>query len=205
MRVLPYLTVFIKLFTSTDISKIILYRGYFFLLCDCCPLGPYFQNGADHWREIGMSLNCRVSEGFSVPATQAKVISEATWFPKWRWLATADLKIYPIQFFTSGMGLLPCKNPNVYLGPVSFFFFFFTLLHNHRQYFSSLPQNWILVGTLSPLSLLSCDSVPHGLCLSPLTTELGLSSPAACSAWLKKPSWKLLKGSRRGWPEEAYS
>lgn len=124
MRVLPYLTVFIKLFTSTDISKIILYRGYFFLLCDCCPLGPYFQNGADHWREIGMSLNCRVSEGFSVPATQAKVISEATWFPKWRWLATADLKIYPIQFFTSGMGLLPCKNPNVYLGPVSFFFFF---------------------------------------------------------------------------------
>ena len=123
MRVLPYLTVFIKLFTSTDISKIILYRGYFFLLCDCCPLGPYFQNGADHWREIGMSLNCRVSEGFSVPATQAKVISEATWFPKWRWLATADLKIYPIQFFTSGMGLLPCKNPNVYLGPVSFFFF----------------------------------------------------------------------------------
>lgn len=151
-----------------------------------------------------MSLNCRVSEGFSVPATQAKVISEATWFPKWRWLATADLKMYPIQFFTSGMGLLPCKNPNVYLGPVSFpFFFFFTLLHNHRQYFSSLPQNWILVGTLSPLNLLSCDSVPHGLCLSPLTTELGLSSPAACSAWLKKPSWKLLKGSRRGWPEEA--
>ena len=28
-------------------------------------------------------------------------------------------------FRLCGMGLLPCKNPNVYLGPVSFFLFFY--------------------------------------------------------------------------------
>ena len=55
----------------------------------------------------------------------------------------SNLKIYTI-FRLCGMGLLPCKDPNVYLGPVSFFF---TLFHNHRQHFSSWPENWILAGT----------------------------------------------------------
>lgn len=99
MAVLPDSTVFTKLFTSTHISIIILYREvgfcFCFLLyyCSLVPLGPDFQNGADHWRQIGMSLNLQGLWRFFVPATQARVTSEDTWFPKCRWLTTADIKI----------------------------------------------------------------------------------------------------------------
>lgn len=86
MAVLPYSTFFTELFTSTHLSHHFIQRGYFFLLryCSLEPLGPDFQNGADHWREIRVSLNCRVSGSFSVPAAQADVTPEATWSPQCR-------------------------------------------------------------------------------------------------------------------------
>lgn len=124
MALLPYSTVSTKFFTSAHISIIVFYRGCFFLLCYCSlePLGPDFQNGADHWRQIRMSLKGRDSGGFFVPATQAKVTSEHTWFPRCRWLAAADMKIYTQVCMCSPceMGLLSCNIGNVYFGPASF-------------------------------------------------------------------------------------
>lgn len=60
------------LYLNTHLYNHFVQRGYFFLLhyYSFETLGPDFQNGADHWREVRMSLNCRVSGGFSVPATQ---------------------------------------------------------------------------------------------------------------------------------------
>lgn len=72
MAVLPYSTVSTKLFTSIHMSRIISYREVIFFLLHYCSLeslGPDFQNGADHWREIRLLLNFRVSGDFPVSAS----------------------------------------------------------------------------------------------------------------------------------------
>ena len=85
-----------------------------------------------------------------------------------------------------------------------FFFFFYIAPWPQAIFqFSATELNpgghichlWV---SFSAVTVLLMDSAYFHLMI-----ELELSLPAACSAWLKKWPWKLLKGSGQGWPEEA--
>lgn len=211
MAVLPYSTVFIKLYLNTHLYNHFIQRGCFFSLhyCSLELLGPGFQNGADHLREIRMSLNCRVSEVFLVFATQAKVTSEATWFPKCRWLAAGDRRIY-IQFGMLGLcavSQLQHLLHNIivqhlkHLFSTSFLFYFLTPWSQGMSQISTTELN--PVGHICHLNLFICDNVPCVIYLFHLLIKLEFSLLTACSAQLKSNPENPWRSVGRGWPEEA--